>query len=29
VLQLIVGQAPTQQTNDKKQLLPMIDAVRQ
>ena len=29
VLQLIVGQALTQQTNDKKQLLPMIDAVRQ
>ena len=29
VLQLIVGQALTQQENDKKQLLPMIDAVRQ
>ena len=29
VLQLIVGQALTQQTNDKKQLLPMVDAVRQ
>jgi len=29
VLQLIVGQALTQQTNDKKQLLPMIDAVQQ
>jgi transposase len=29
VLQLIVGQALTQQGNDKKQLLPMIDAVRQ
>jgi transposase len=29
VLQLIVGQALTQQANDKKQLLPMIDAVRQ
>jgi hypothetical protein len=29
VLQLIVGQSLTQQTNDKKQLLPMIDAVRQ
>ena len=28
VLQLIVGQALTQQENDKKQLLPMIDAVR-
>jgi hypothetical protein len=28
VLQLIVGQALTQQGNDKKQLLPMIDAVR-
>jgi transposase len=29
VLQLIVGQALTQQTNDKKQLLPMIATVRQ
>ncbi len=29
VLQLIVGQALTQQANDKKQLLPMIDTVRQ
>jgi transposase len=29
VLQLIVGQALTQQENDKKQLLPMIDAIRQ
>lgn len=29
VLQLIVGQAVTQQTNDKKQLLPMITAVGQ
>jgi transposase len=29
VLQLIVGQALTQQENDKKQLLPMIDVVRQ
>ncbi len=29
VLQLIVGQALTQQTNDKKQLLPMIEAVQQ
>jgi len=29
VLQMIVGQALTQQTNDKKQLLPMIDAVQQ
>ncbi len=29
VLQLSVGQALTQQENDKKQLLPMIDAVRQ
>ena len=28
VLQLIVGQALTQQANDKQQLLPMIDAVR-
>jgi hypothetical protein len=28
-LQLIVGQAVTQQTNDKKQLLPMIDIVKQ
>jgi hypothetical protein len=26
---MIVGQALTQQTNDKKQLLPMIDAVQQ
>jgi transposase len=29
VLQLIVGQAVTQQGNDKKQLLPMIEAVQQ
>ena len=29
VLQLIVGQAVTQQANDKKQLLPMIEAVKQ
>jgi transposase len=29
VLQLIVGQGLTQQGNDKKQLLPMIEAVRQ
>ena len=29
VLQLIVGQAVTQQANDKKQLLPMIDKVKQ
>lgn len=29
VLQLIVGQAVTQQANDKKQLLPMIDNVKQ
>lgn len=29
VLQLIVGQAVTQQTNDKKQLLPMIARVKQ
>jgi len=29
VLQLIVGQGLTQQENDKKQLLPMIDTVRQ
>jgi len=28
-LQLIVGQAVTQQANDKKQLLPMIDKVKQ
>jgi transposase len=28
VLQLIVGQALTQQANDKQQLLPMIDAVK-
>jgi transposase len=28
-LQLIVGQAVTQQANDKKQLLPMIETVRQ
>lgn len=28
-LQLIVGQAVTQQTNDKKQLLPMIEKVKQ
>ena len=28
VLQLIVGQALTQQANDKQQLLPMIDAIR-
>jgi len=28
-LQLIVGQAVTQQANDKKQLLPMIDTVKQ
>lgn len=28
-LQLIVGQAVTQQANDKKQLLPMIEAVKQ
>jgi len=28
-LQLIVGQAVTQQANDKKQLLPMIDTVQQ
>jgi len=29
VLQLIVGQAVTQQANDKKQLLPMIEVVKQ
>ncbi|HUA97302.1 MAG TPA: IS1182 family transposase [Terracidiphilus sp.] len=29
VLQLIVGQAVTQQANDKKQLLPMIERVKQ